>query len=102
MKINVFKKSVKGAGGKSFEIYPCSMIKVDGTEARMVAKFVDCKPPENFPITIVVSDKAKLSISKRMYVDEASGDAKERQTLWIRGYDSTEPFVDHSMDEYFD
>ena len=50
----------------------------------------------------IIVDHEHCNISKRHYLNEATGEIVDAHTLWVSQYAAGTEYVDHSMDEYED
>lgn len=106
MKVTIFAQKKKTKEGREFYTYLASLTKKDGTVDKIEALFrEECgKPdPKKCPMIIEVDkEDANISEKKETYTDEV-GEEKEvtRRRLWISKYsESSEKFVDNSLDDY--
>lgn len=107
MQIAVFGKKRTTKEGKSFNSYFSTLTKKSGEEVKCTVKFrEDCGAPElkDLPMNIVFEQKdGNLSSKKYTVLDENTGEMIEKTgfTLWLNGWREGDPYVDHSLDEFF-
>ena len=111
MEITIFAKKRNTKEGKVFYNFLATITKKDGTSQVCTVKFRDdagTPKAENCQMNILVQkDGCNLSSKKfqRQVVDEATGELSTEQgealTLWISKWAQGQPYVDHSMDDYF-
>lgn len=111
MEITIFAKKRNTKEGKVFYNFLTTLTKKDGTNQVCTVKFRDeagTPKAEQCPMNIrVQKDGCNLSSKKfqRQVVDETTGELSTEQgealTLWISKWAQGQPYVDHSMDDYF-
>lgn len=104
MQISIFAKKRTTKEGKTFYQFLTTLEKKDGTTETMRVAFRDIEgnmppKPDSCPRNIVI-EKDDANISTTKYTDNATGEIKNRKTLWVSKWESGEPYVDHSLDEY--
>ena len=106
MQITVFAKKATTKEGKSFVRYISRPTKKNGEEVTATVKFrEECGAPsaDNCPMNIMLT-KADCNMSSRWYENtDENGETvrRESKTLWVSNWTEGEPYVDHSMDEFF-
>ena len=104
MEIAIFAKQRKTKEGRSFVVYLSSLKKKTGEQIPCSVKFnQSCTAPDpaKCPMNIIV-DHEHCNISKRHYLNEATGEIVDAHTLWVSQYAGGSEYVDHSMDEFED
>ena len=101
MKITVFaKKRQTKDGKKTFFTYFTKLTKNDGEVVTASVRFVDgeCEIPATFPCNLII-DKGLCNLATKT---ETAEDGKEytNKTLWVKGYEMGEPYVDTSLDDF--
>ena len=104
MQIAIFAKKRNTKEGKTFYQFLTTLEKKDGTTETMRVAFRDIEgntvpKPDSCPRNIVI-EKDDANVSTTKYTDNATGQLKFRKTLWVSKWESGEPYVDHSLDEY--
>lgn len=104
MQISLFAKKRTTKEGKTFYQFLTTLEKKDGTTETMRVAFRDIEgnsvpKADSCPRNIIV-DKDNANVSTTRYTDNETGELKFRKTLWISKWESGDPYVDHSLDEY--
>lgn len=102
MEIAVFAKKGNTKEGKTFYRYLSTLKRKDNSEQLVAVKFrEDCGQPkaEKCPMNIKF-EKKDGNLSKREYLDEATGEVREAFTLWISKWSEGKPYEDHSLDDF--
>lgn len=104
MQISIFAKKRTTKEGKTFYQFLTTLEKKDGTTETMRVAFRDIEgnavpKADSCPRNIIV-DKDNANVSTTRYTDNETGELKFRKTLWVSKWESGEPYVDHSLDEY--
>lgn len=102
LNLTVFSKTMKSREGRSFEIYLSRITnKKTGEELPVRVQFSrTCTAPQSCPCIIMI-EQHDAHLSTKSYTTE-SGESRVTYTLWINAYTlSAEPYVDHSLDEFF-
>ncbi len=101
MKITVFSKKRQTKDGKKvFYTYFTRLTNKAGEVVTASVKFVEseCDIPETFPCNLVI-DKSLCNLATKT---ETADDGHEytTKTLWVKGYEMGEPYVDTSLDDF--
>ena len=103
MQITIFAKKRNTKEGKVFYTYLTKLTKKDGTEVTASVKFRDecgSPKPDQCPCNIVL-EKADCNFTTKTSIDEETGEMRSNHTLWVNNWTKGEPYVDHSMDDFF-
>jgi hypothetical protein len=103
MEITIFAKKRQTKDGRIFWSYLSTLTKKDGEKVTVSVKFrEECgsPKPEDCPMNIIF-EKHEGNMSSRDFVREDTGELFTSYTLWLSGWKVGEPYVDHSLDEYF-
>lgn len=101
MNITVFaKKKQTKDGKKTFFTYFTKLTKKDGDTVTANVKFVEdsCAIPETFPCNLII-DKSLCNLATKTETAE-DGHEYVNKTLWVKGYEMGEPYVDTSLDDF--
>lgn len=104
MEITIFAKQRQTKDGKTFYQFLTTLAKKDGTTETMRVAFrqVDgnsTPKAESCPRNIKFP-RESANVATTSYTDTATGELKQRKTLWITQWEPGSEYVDHSLDDY--
>lgn len=109
MKLTLFSKTIRTREGKAYSNFVSTLTRKDGTKQYVTVKYSgeDSRLAFNAKkcpyIIEVEKGNANLTAKKRNITDRTTGEVREviNYTLWVKDYkESTEKFVDHSLDDF--